>query len=100
MHQWLGNLWSCLISVCNVIPINLLYVFKFEISSRYESIFLKLINNVNLVIFTTININETIVRVETVQTTMKKTRKRKEQRLIFKLGTLAPNGINERFSFA
>ena len=28
------------------------------------------------------------------------TRKRKEQRLIFKLGTLAPNGINERFSFA
>ena len=29
-----------------------------------------------------------------------KTRKRKEQRLIFKLGTLAPNGINERFSFA
>ena len=24
----------------------------------------------------------------------------KEQRLIFKLGTLAPNGINERFSFA
>ena len=25
------------------------------------------------------------------------TRKRKEQRLIFKLGTLAPNGINERF---
>ena len=27
------------------------------------------------------------------------TRKRKEQRLIFKLGTLAPNGINERFSF-
>ena len=26
--------------------------------------------------------------------------KRKEQRLIFKLGTLAPNGINERFSFA
>ena len=70
MHQWLGNLWSCLISVCNVIPMNLLYVFKFEISSRYESIFLKLINNVNLVIFTTININETIVRVETVQTTM------------------------------
>ena len=49
---------------------NLLYVLKFEISSRYESIFLKLINNVNLVIFTTININETIVRVETVQTTM------------------------------
>ena len=70
MHQWLGNLWSCLISVCNVIPMNLLYVFKFEISSRYESIFFKLINNVNLVIFTTININETIVRVETVQTTM------------------------------
>ena len=28
------------------------------------------------------------------------TRKRKEQRLIFKLRTLAPNGINERFSFA
>ena len=28
------------------------------------------------------------------------TRKRKEQRLIFKLGTLAPNGINEQFSFA
>ena len=28
------------------------------------------------------------------------TRKRKEQRLIFKLGTLAPNGINELFSFA
>ena len=28
------------------------------------------------------------------------TRKRKQQRLIFKLGTLAPNGINERFSFA
>ena len=28
------------------------------------------------------------------------TRKRKEQSLIFKLGTLAPNGINERFSFA
>ena len=28
------------------------------------------------------------------------TRKRKEQRLIFKLGTLAPNGINGRFSFA
>ena len=28
------------------------------------------------------------------------TRKRKEQGLIFKLGTLAPNGINERFSFA
>ena len=28
------------------------------------------------------------------------TRKRKEQRVIFKLGTLAPNGINERFSFA
>ena len=28
------------------------------------------------------------------------TRKRKEQRLILKLGTLAPNGINERFSFA
>ena len=28
------------------------------------------------------------------------TRKRKEPRLIFKLGTLAPNGINERFSFA
>ena len=28
------------------------------------------------------------------------TRKRKEQRLVFKLGTLAPNGINERFSFA
>ena len=28
------------------------------------------------------------------------TRKRKEQRLIFKLGTLAPNGISERFSFA
>ena len=28
------------------------------------------------------------------------TRKRKEQRLIFKHGTLAPNGINERFSFA
>ena len=28
------------------------------------------------------------------------TRKRKEQRLIFKLGALAPNGINERFSFA
>ena len=28
------------------------------------------------------------------------TRKRKEQRLIFKLGTLAPNRINERFSFA
>ena len=28
------------------------------------------------------------------------TRKRKEQRLIFKLGTVAPNGINERFSFA
>ena len=28
------------------------------------------------------------------------TRKREEQRLIFKLGTLAPNGINERFSFA
>ena len=28
------------------------------------------------------------------------TRKRKEQTLIFKLGTLAPNGINERFSFA
>ena len=28
------------------------------------------------------------------------TRKRKEQRLIFKLGTLAPNGINERFSCA
>ena len=27
------------------------------------------------------------------------TRKRTEQRLIFKLGTLAPNGINERFSF-
>ena len=27
------------------------------------------------------------------------TRKRKEQRLIFKLGTLVPNGINERFSF-
>ena len=26
-------------------------------------------------------------------------RKRKEQKLIFKLGTLAPNGINERFSF-
>ena len=30
----------------------------------------------------------------------KMARKRKEQRLIFKLGTLAPNGINERFSFA
>ena len=28
------------------------------------------------------------------------TRKRKEQRLIFKLGALANNGINERFSFA
>ena len=28
------------------------------------------------------------------------TGKRKEQRLIFKLGTLAPNGINGRFSFA
>ena len=28
------------------------------------------------------------------------TRKRREQRLIFKLGTLAPNGINERFLFA
>ena len=28
------------------------------------------------------------------------TRKRKEQRLVFKLGTLAPKGINERFSFA
>ena len=28
------------------------------------------------------------------------TRKRKEQRLIFKLGTLAPDGVNERFSFA
>ena len=27
-------------------------------------------------------------------------RKRKEQSLIFKLGTLAPNGINERFSFS
>ena len=26
-------------------------------------------------------------------------RKRKEQKLIFKLATLAPNGINERFSF-
>ena len=26
-------------------------------------------------------------------------RKRKEQKLIFKLGTLAPNGINERLSF-
>ena len=25
------------------------------------------------------------------------TRKRKEQRLIFKLGTLAPNGINEQY---
>ena len=28
------------------------------------------------------------------------TRKRKEQRLIFKLGTLAPSGISEQFSFA
>ena len=28
------------------------------------------------------------------------TRKRKEQRLFFKLGTIAPNVINERFSFA